>query len=100
MVGLGAMVGLRKVYVITSRRRIAIGWVVLGMASAANAVVAVPNDEEKAQANRHYDSDDNGSDVGFRCRRGDVVSREGGGAAAGLRAGGGVSAGLDREITD
>ena len=43
MVGLGAMVGLRKVYVITSRRRI--GWVVLGMASAANAVVAVPNDE-------------------------------------------------------
>lgn len=66
MVGLGAMVGLRKVYVITSRRRI--GWVVLGMASAANAVVAVPNDEEKAQADRHYDSDDNGSDVGFRCR--------------------------------
>ena len=40
----------------------------LGMASAANAVVAVPNDEEKAQADRHYDSDDNGSDVGFRCR--------------------------------
>ena len=43
-------------------------WVVLGMASAANAVVAVPNDEYKAQADRHYDSDDNGSDVGFRCR--------------------------------